>query len=94
MSNPNGVTGAVDTSCDHCGSATSRLHHYPLSGNRNFLCVKCVVLFSGEPACDWCERPSLGDYRPFQFDRDPKLTIVCGVCVDKMEARYAEEVSA
>lgn len=90
--NPNGVTGAVDSSCDHCGSATSRLHHYPLSGNRNFLCVKCVVLFSGEPACDYCDRPTFGDYR--LINRAHTLSNACGVCLDKWSEDYDEAVSA
>lgn len=84
MTAANAVDTAVASSCDHCGRTTGRLNHYPLSGNRNWLCTACVVMFSGEPACDFCERPTMGDY--VRIDRSHSIANACGVCRDKWAA--------
>lgn len=75
--------GPRDHDCDHCGSTVAKLYRYPLSGGRNYLCGMCAVRESGEPLCDYCNRPTFGDYR--RISRAHTVTNACGVCTDKWD---------
>ena len=72
---------ASDFTCDQCLGLHGPLYAF----DKRMVCAKCAVRLSGHPACDYCDRPTFGDYRRI----DGKvISIACGVCMDKWAERY------
>lgn len=79
----------ADYFCQSClrNTYSGRLFRY--QGRR--VCAECAVRLSGEPLCDYCQRPTFGDYR--RISRAHSVSIACGSCTDHWAERYEEAIA-